>query len=252
MADRVRDRRAAGSPRRTCGAGRCACARAPTPSRCPGRPSWQRSARNVCASALPCREKRSLPRAIRYPIGKLPSSSQIVRSAVPSSTALSGISAVMQRQLGAVDVPHRARGRTRTARPIGQNGLSCGARHGLMSEWYSAVENTVSRSADAASTVIALQLLAPRLLGAVPALAEPGGPDAAVAPEVRARLLDAAQREADAHLDALARLAGAGPHQAERRRVVGRMWSNASRVPPGMSRRSYQSIWRQALASHSM
>ena len=61
----------------------------------PGRPSWQTSAKNVCASALPCRENRSVPRAIRYPIGKLPSSSQIVRSAVPSSTAFSGMSAVI-------------------------------------------------------------------------------------------------------------------------------------------------------------
>ena len=89
----------------------------------------------------------------------------------------------------------------------GQNGLSSGARQGLMSEWYSAVANTVSRSADAASTGIAFERLAPRLLGAVPALREPGGAGTAVAPKVLARLLDPAQREADAHLDALPRLA---------------------------------------------
>ncbi len=60
----------------------------------PSTPSWQRSARNVCASALPWRENRSLPRAMRYPIGKLPSSSQIVSSAFASSTARSGASVV--------------------------------------------------------------------------------------------------------------------------------------------------------------
>ena len=35
---------------------------------------------------------------------------------------------------------------------VGQNGDSSGARHGLMSEWYSAVAMTVSRSEDGVST----------------------------------------------------------------------------------------------------
>ena len=60
----------------------------------PGSPSWHRSARNVCASADACRLNWSAPRAIRYPIGRLPSSSEMYSSAFASSTALSGISVV--------------------------------------------------------------------------------------------------------------------------------------------------------------
>ena len=61
----------------------------------PGSSSAHTSARNVCASAEPCRENRSAPRAMRYPIGRLPSSSAICSNAFASSTALSGTSAVM-------------------------------------------------------------------------------------------------------------------------------------------------------------
>ena len=85
-----------------------------------------------------------------------------------------------------------------------------------MSEWYRAVENTVSRSADAASTVIALSCLRHAFLVRSRRWGNRAGPMPQSFREVLTRLLDSAQREADAHLDALARFARAGPHQAER------------------------------------
>jgi hypothetical protein len=60
-----------------------------------------------------------------------------------------------------------------------------------------------------------LQVLLPRLRGALAALAEPRRADAAVAHEVLAGLVDAAEREAEPQLDGLPRLGRAGPHEAE-------------------------------------
>src|SRR4029453_16548721 len=120
-----------------------------------------------------------------------------------------------ERQLGAVDVPHGGE--------VVDERAGGGPERALLGREARLDERVVQRGREHRLPVggrsvdrDGLQLLAPRLLRAITPLREPVGPDPAVATEVLTRLLDTTQREADAHLDALAGLARTGPHEAER------------------------------------
>ena len=133
---------------------------------------------------------------------------------------------------------------------VGQNGLSSTARHGLISEWYSAVDSTVVRSAGPSTATL------PRCSRQVDAVAaRRDANDDGPGPQSASRLRRAcsAPRSENPIRSSTTWPGSLGPAhiRPNGRSVVGRMWSKSNRVPPGIRRRSYQSIWRQAGVSHS-
>ena len=133
----------------------------------------------------------------------------------------------------------------------GQNGDSSGARHGLISEWYSAVEKTVCLSFDGVSTRILPSASCHTWAVAARLVAKLDGPG----PHSRSRFSRAwsTPRSENPNRSSTTCPGSDGPaHMSPNgRSVVGRIRSKSSRVPPGMSRRSYQSICRQRGSSHS-
>ncbi len=133
----------------------------------------------------------------------------------------------------------------------GQNGLSFGAKHGLINEWYSAVLNTVRRSLEVVSTRIVSRCWDHAVLVCDRRVSKLCGPG----PQSATRLLRAwsRPRSENPRRNSMVWPASVGPRSSRPngRSVVGRIESKSSCVPPGMSRWSYQSICRHVGVSHS-
>ena len=220
----------------------------------PGRPSWHRSAKNVCASALPCRRE---PVGCRAPSGTRSGSCPPPPRSRAARRQLDG--AVRrerreQRQLRPVDVPH---GRdVERERPVGRPERALVRREARLDERVverrrrrrsgcsldGVVDPDLARGASATSSSVAARRAA-KLDGPGAAVARRGSP----APGRRPR-----SEKPNRSSTTCPGSVGPAHISPNGRSVVGRIWSNSSRVPPGMSRRSYQSICRHRGASHSM
>jgi hypothetical protein len=133
----------------------------------------------------------------------------------------------------------------------GQNGLSSGAKHGLTSEWYSAVANTVRRSLDAVSTRIVSRCSDHAALVAARRESKAWVPSPQSAR--RFRRACSTPRSENPNRNSIDWPGSVGPRSSRPngRSVVGRIESKSSWVPPGIRRWSYQSIWRHVGVSHS-
>ena len=134
---------------------------------------------------------------------------------------------------------------------VGQNGDSSGARHGFTSEWYSAVAMTVCLSDEGVSTAT-LPRCSRHTVRVAPRRSSNAGPPPPSSASNVSRAWSTPRSE-NPNRSSTTCPASAGPAhiRPNGRSVVGRMRSKSRRVPPGMSRRSYQSICRQPGASHS-
>ena len=134
---------------------------------------------------------------------------------------------------------------------VGQNGDSSIARHGLMSEWYSAVASTCCLSDEGVSTATLPRCSRHTSRVAARRSSNERGPG----PHSRSSDSRACStpRSENPNRSSTTWPACVGPAhmRPNGRSVVGRMRSKSRRVPPGMRRRSYQSSCRQPGASHS-
>jgi hypothetical protein len=135
----------------------------------------------------------------------------------------------------------------------GQNGLSSSAKHGLISEWYSAVAMTCRRAPEPPSTRTRSRCSAQRLSVRARSPSNAGSVSCPVpcglAPHSRHRLSRACSqpRSENPMRTSTVCPARTAPrnNSPNGRSVVSRMLSKSSRVPPSTRRRSYQSICRQ-------
>ena len=229
----------------------------PVPVDAGRRPSWHRSARNVCASALPWREKRSVP--LRHPVADREVALLLAdgEQGVGQLDRAVGEQRGDQRQLRPVDVPHgaevedeRAVGRPERALVRGEAGLDQRVveRGG---EDRLPVGSTASRRGSGRG---------PRATGRRSRRAGSrswwsSAGRAARRPQSASRFARACStpRSEKPKRSSSTWPGSVGPRHISPngRSVVGRIRSKSSRVPPGISRRSYQSSWRQPATSAS-
>ena len=137
-----------------------------------------------------------------------------------------------QRELGPVDVPHRADVEHERPRRSARTGSRRDAKHGLISEWYSAVANTVR-------TLVVVRRrhsIAPRcsrharFVAACDGCRTRRGASPQSPAQVPLGLLDAAEREAEPQLDRLLR---PRPVRATTDRTAAGSWGGCSRTRAG-------------------
>ena len=179
----------------------------------------------------------------------MPSSSQIVQQGVRQLDGAVREQRGDQRQLGAVDVPHRAE--VEDERAVGRPERALLGREARLDQRVveRGGEDRLRARRTRVSTLIVPRCLrhaTRRRLGA-PGVERAGLPDAAVGVAGCASACSTPRSEKP-NRSSTTWPGSVGPRhiRPNGRSVVGRIRSKSSRVPPGISRRSYQSSWRQS------